>query len=313
MGLPLLFMLQENRSCLSDCIYVLVAAWVWHNYREIQEIGEMVHPVQPYFAFSADTYYKRTLAGEGIAHIYEYACQEAEGNQLMVIPDGSIDMMFDTTAEDLSARVAGTVLSGTSVPMEQGHVYFGVRFAPGVMPAFLDSRFQDLIEANLDLSACMRDAELAERIRELETFQQRADYFVQFYRAILCANEHSAACPDKELLFRAVRDHIQQLGGRVMIKELEDYTGYTSRYIDKVFQEYAGMSPKTFARIIRFQTAINHLDHDNQISFSDLAADHGYYDQPQFIRDFKRFTETTPKEYRRKIISSNYVGKFVVE
>lgn len=273
----------------------------------------MVHPIQPYFAFSADTYYKRPLSDDGIAHIYEYACLEAAGNQLMAIPDGSVDVMIDTTDDKISAKAAGTVLQGTNIPMEQGHVYFGVRFEPGVMPVFLDGTFQDLISENIDLSACCKDRELAERIRDKNTFQERADYFVQYYRSILYANERREACTDKQVLFCAVRDRIQMLGGRVMIKDLEEYTGYTARYIDKVFQEYCGMSPKTFCKIIRFQNAINHLDHDNVIPFSELAADHGYYDQPQFIRDFKRFTGSTPKEYRRQVIACNYAAKFVVE
>lgn len=273
----------------------------------------MVHPIQPYFAFSADKYYKRPLSDDGIAHIYEYACLETDENKILAIPDGSVDVMFDTTDDQISARAAGTVLAGTNIPMEQGHTYFGVRFEPGVMPVFLNGSFHDLIGENVDLSRCTRDRELPERIRDKHSFQERADYFVKYYREMLYANERESACSDKELLFMAVRDRIQETGGRIKIKDLEDYTGYTSRYIDRIFQQYIGMSPKMFARIVRFQNAINHLDHDNQISFSELAADHGYYDQPQFIRDFKTFAGTTPKEYRRRIIASNYTNKFVVE
>lgn len=272
----------------------------------------MIYPIQPYFAFSADKYYKRPLSDDGIVHIYEYACLEAEGNQLMVIPDGCMDVIFDTTDPGLQARVAGTVLAGTKVPMEEGHTYFGIRFEPGVMPAFLNGTFQDYIDQNIDLADCTKDVDLAERICELSCFQERSDYFVKYYTEILYSNEQRKACRDKEMLFAAVRDRIEEVGGRIMIRDLEEYTGYSSRYIGKVFQECAGMSPKMFARIIRFQNAINMLDHDNDISFTDLAINNGYYDQPQFIRDFKIFAGTTPKEYRRRIIESNYMNKFVL-
>ena len=75
---------------------------------------------------------------------------------------------------------------------------------------------------------------------------------------------------DSAALFSAVRDRIQ---------ELEDFTGYSARSIGRIFNTYAGMSPKTFA---------------------------------QFIRDFRKFAGTTPREYHRQIIAADYVQKFIV-
>ena len=53
----------------------------------------------------------------------------------------------------------------------------------------------------------------------------------------------------------------------------------SARSIGRIFNTYAGMSPKTFA---------------------------------QFIRDFRKFAGTTPREYRRQIIAADYVQKFIV-
>lgn len=273
----------------------------------------MIHPIQPYFAFCADKYYKRPLAGHGIAHIYEYTCDFTNDNTTVAVPDGCVDVMFDTTDGRLSARAAGTVLKGTRIPVEQGHTYFGIRFAPGVVPAFIDGSFEDLIDENVDLDACSKDPDLAEEIREKATFQERADFFCNYYRGFLCSSQNETTRTGQKNLFSAVRNKIEESGGRIRITDLEEFTGYTARYIDRIFHTYVGMSPKTFAKIVRFQNAIDHLDHDNRITFSDLAADHGYYDQPQFIRDFRKYAGTTPKEYRKKIIATDYTEKFVVE
>lgn len=166
-------------------------------------------------------------AAGDIAHLYEYTCRSASDNYTPVIPDGCIDVMFDITSEEISARAAGTVLADTRVPMEQGHPDFGIRFEPGVIPVFLDGAFRELNEANV------------------------------------CRSDSAA-------LFSAVRDRIQ---------ELEDFTGYSARSIGRIFNTYAGMSPKTFA---------------------------------QFIRDFRKFAGTTPREYHRQIIAADYVQKFIV-
>jgi AraC-like DNA-binding protein len=273
----------------------------------------MVHPIQPYFAFSTDKYYKRPFQVNGIAHMYEYTCRYNSDNTTTAIPDGCIDVIFDTTSEDAAARAAGTVLTGTRILMEQGHTYFGIRFEPGVMPVFLNGTFRELIEADINLSDCTKEKDLAKIIRELTSFRERADYFTLYYRnAIGITSTNKASCSANAALFSAIRNRIQARKGQLRIKELENFTGYSSRYIDKVFKDYAGMSPKTFAQIIRFQSTIDHLDHDNLIPLSDLAASGGYYDQPQFIRDFRKFTGTTPKEYRRRIIATDYMQKFIV-
>lgn len=186
-------------------------------------------------------------AAGDIAHLYEYTCRSASDNITPVIPDGCIDVMFDITSEEISARAAGTVLAGTRVPMEQGHPDFGIHFEPGVIPVFLDGAF-----------------------RELPSFQERADHFTRYYRVALDADSSRSCRSDSAALFSAVRDRIQ---------ELEDFTGYSARSIGRIFNTYAGMSPKTFA---------------------------------QFIRDFRKFAGTTPRAYRRQIIAADYVQKFIV-
>ena len=107
----------------------------------------MFHPIQPFFAFSTDRYYKRPFPSGDIAHLHEYTCHNGADQAIIVIPDGCIDVMFDITSDDAAAMAAGTVLAGTRSPMVQNHTYFGIRFAPGVMPVFLDGTFRELIEA----------------------------------------------------------------------------------------------------------------------------------------------------------------------
>jgi AraC-like DNA-binding protein len=41
--------------------------------------------------------------------------------------------------------------------------------------------------------------------------------------------------------------------GRIPIKELERRTGFTRRYLDRLFNRHVGLSPKTLAGIFRFQ------------------------------------------------------------
>lgn len=68
------------------------------------------------------------------------------------------------------------------------------------------------------------------------------------------------------------------------------------RQFERNFKEFAGFSPKLYARIIRFQSAIGKYN-NKQIRLTDIAYECGYYDQSHFIHDFKEFSGYHPKVY----------------
>lgn len=270
-------------------------------------------PVQPYFALSSDKYYKRCLQQHGIAHFYSYTVERSNQGQTIAIPDGCIDLIFDYGDGEMNASVLGTVLNGTKVTHTVGHEYFGVRFLPGVMPLFLKGTFSDYLGHAVKLSDCCKYKFLEEQVAACQTFDDRANLLTTACcKAAVEENPNINHTMVKDNLVEAVMDEILKSSGNVRVQTLADITGYSSRYIDRVFKEYTGMSPKTFCRITRFQNAVNRLDHDTTIPLSDLAADCGYYDQPQFIRDFRRCMDTTPRVYRQAIVDSDYSHKFVM-
>jgi AraC-like DNA-binding protein len=69
------------------------------------------------------------------------------------------------------------------------------------------------------------------------------------------------------------------------------------------------MSPKTFCRIIRCQAALDTLNTQHDVSFSDLALDLGFSDQSHFLRDFKKLVSTTPCDYQRKMTQNAYTDR----
>ena len=75
------------------------------------------------------------------------------------------------------------------------------------------------------------------------------------------------------------------------------------------------MPPKLYARLLRFQAAVETLrSADDGLTFAELAATCGYYDQSHLYRDFRAFAGTTPTEFvaGRLPGQSGFVeGKFV--
>ncbi|TFD95122.1 AraC family transcriptional regulator [Cryobacterium lactosi] len=69
------------------------------------------------------------------------------------------------------------------------------------------------------------------------------------------------------------------------------------RLIDD-FRTWCGVTPKTYADIVRFRQFIDALPLQGPMpSWAELVAGSGYYDQPHFIRVFRAFTGLSPTRY----------------
>lgn len=90
---------------------------------------------------------------------------------------------------------------------------------------------------------------------------------------------------------------IKSSSGLIEIKELERKTGYSKRYLDMLFKDHLGISPKTLASILRFQTFYHAwANSGNSQFYKDNVLDL-YFDQAHFIKEFKRYTGYSPKQY----------------
>ena len=88
--------------------------------------------------------------------------------------------------------------------------------------------------------------------------------------------------------------------GNVSLNPFIEKLGISSRYLQELFIELMGISPKHFSKIIRFQTAVNKLINYKVQNLSQAGYDSGYFDQSHFIRDFKQFAGITPKQFKNE-------------
>jgi AraC-like DNA-binding protein len=76
-------------------------------------------------------------------------------------------------------------------------------------------------------------------------------------------------------------------------------TGFSHRRFVELFSTAVGLTPKRFARVLRFQSVLKRLAQHPTATWTHLALDAGYSDQPHFNREFREFAGLTPEEYRR--------------
>ena len=72
--------------------------------------------------------------------------------------------------------------------------------------------------------------------------------------------------------------------------------GFSHRHLIALFRDATGLAPKRYARLRRFQRVLESLP-GNRVDWSDLAVEHGYFDQSHLIRDFQALAGVTPRAY----------------
>lgn len=101
-----------------------------------------------------------------------------------------------------------------------------------------------------------------------------------------------------ELVIEA-SNRIKKSHGLINIRTLSEKLGISPRRLEQRFKNTIGISPKAYAKLITFQVSVN-LIANKTTSLTEVAITSGYFDQSHFIKDFKRFTGTSPLKYSKE-------------
>lgn len=114
-------------------------------------------------------------------------------------------------------------------------------------------------------------------------------YFTSFLSKIITSDYDFA---------KATQHYILQNKGIVSLKDLQHFTGYSERQIERKFEHYIGVSPKKYSNIIRLHYFLNLMkrNNDNQ-NITGLSYTAGYADQSHLIKEFKNNIGLTPNQY----------------
>jgi AraC-like DNA-binding protein len=111
---------------------------------------------------------------------------------------------------------------------------------------------------------------------------------------------------ESDLVFEYCIEKIHTTKGAVSVRELEQQTGYSGRWLNRKFEERLGISPKNFASISRFRYYYQALLTNASRILTHKEFYHHYYDESHFIREFKRFTGMPPAKLESTV---NNFGK----
>ncbi len=90
--------------------------------------------------------------------------------------------------------------------------------------------------------------------------------------------------------------YLFQHRGICRIDELAQQRGVSARHFERLFFSDIGIRPKLFARIARFQSALDVKLQTPQRSWLSIAHDFDYHDQMHMIRDFRSLSGAAPEQ-----------------
>jgi methylphosphotriester-DNA--protein-cysteine methyltransferase len=67
--------------------------------------------------------------------------------------------------------------------------------------------------------------------------------------------------------------------------------------LNDLFHRQYGLGPKRFGSVIRFQALLTRLEKENEHDWTQLALDHGFYDQSHMVNTFREMTGLSPTRY----------------
>lgn len=172
----------------------------------------------------------------------------------------------------------------------------GVEFKPSSAYRFFPfplSETTNLVH-DTDLLLGAEGAALHRAIGARETVAEKVDEVQRFLLARLERTRRDDWVVDYGV------NEIVRSGGLITMEELSSRLGVSQRYVQRKFNDGVGVRPKTFASIVRFQRFFR-LMAQGAAAPGSLQSEiyDAYFDQPHFIRDWKRFTGLSPSRYQR--------------
>lgn len=221
-----------------------------------------------------------------------------------VFPDGCIELIvnygdamrkFENGQEEIQQRyfIHGQLKKFIELESTGRIGIFSVRFLPAGLQPFIDFDVSELTEKTMTLSEIWNEEgkSLEAAMQSAKNTQERIEIAETFLMMRLAKSKKT---PSEISL--CVTD-IMASDGRITMDELSEKYHIGKRHLERKFLSGVGLSQKLFARIVRFNNALQLIENKDFSTFTHVAHEGGFYDQAHFIRDFKDFTGLNPKQY----------------
>ncbi|KUF13580.1 AraC family transcriptional regulator [Streptomyces silvensis] len=210
------------------------------------------------------------------------------------VDDGSPVTRFDSVAGGLMRRSVAIHHDGRQQGVLVSLTPLGARAVYGMPAAALADRLVPLDELLGALGA-----ELVERLRTATTWAGRFAALDELFLRAVGRTGGGDRVPRTGPEVAEAWRRLVAARGRVQVGAVAAGLGWSRRHLTERFRDEVGLSPKTFARVLRFEHAHDLASAHDPLPWAGVATVSGYADQAHLVRDWREFTGRSPTAWRR--------------
>ena len=214
-----------------------------------------------------------------------FETSESSGD-ILVNPDCCADIIFNLNAQDISdfSEITGTFSEKFYIP-GSGLSACGIRLKPGITYHLIREGIDAL--SNTSVSSLNYPELNCEHIAEniiSKTNHQIKDFFDSYLSTVF----HKIEIRESKFIYSLnIFNSLAEYGAKELL--------VSDKTMDRYFMKYFGLTRKKIFSVLRFQNSLNQI-----INYGRILPE-GYYDQPHFIKDFKRCSGMTPGDFLKSI------------
>lgn len=229
------------------------------------------------------------------------------GSPMAMCPDGYIDIVFILGAKSRysipqkheikknSGLILGIITENHTLAVDENFIIAGIKILPHSLSLFFDIQAGE-INNDIVLLSDTKDGLCVEMIEKLQENITDTGKMINILENYMLKKFHKNIDDKIKMIDYSIKI-IKHYNGSVEISKLADHLGLSKRLLEMRFEKLVGVGPKLFSRIIRVNQAAVLNDSDTIKKFIENSLKLGYFDQSHYIKEFKKFTGMTPKQY----------------
>ncbi len=231
--------------------------------------------------------YKEHKTGHTLSHIvkcfWEYDnLDNLKDIEYTIIPDGYFDLIceIDDSNQLLNIFLTGIWTQPVKTRIKRKTKLLGVRFKLIASECIFKQSINRILNTTSDLPIDFLGIPPS-------SFYSLGAFTKKISQTFNCRLKSIKEIDYRKLnLFRLIYEN----QGNITVKNLSENIFWSSRQINRYFNQQYGFSLKTYLNIIKCRASYS------EIANGQLSPTKNYFDQAHFIKEIKKYTGTTPKE-----------------
>lgn len=222
--------------------------------------------------------------------------RRTEKTDRLVIPDSCMDILFSL---DKDNNIVSSIFTGININSfyaknnsSNGNTsLFAIRFPFWAVPLFSDESMRSALDAFADTDEYFKNFR--------RDFEEIFKMHTAMPDRIIKVEQYLLGILNGDRLNSNVMNALHKLiamKGTAKITDLMSYTAVSSRQLERLFKEYAGLSPKQISGLIRYQYLWQDVLSNSRFNIQDAVFRYGYSDQAHLLNDFKKYHSLTPSD-----------------